>query len=427
MAGSEKGRPRGEDVEAIAYLTGLALLLFIGILGSIIARKAKVSSILVLALLGILIANTPLNAFGLFSFPPEFMVALSLLTLAMIVFDGSSRFTLRDLDLKSDKALELVLIFIATSVVILGTGTIALFLDWSVKGLLYALIFSVIMVASDAGSVFVILGETKHKVLDFLKLEAIINTPFVVIVPFLVLNILKEVSNLSVAATFFDFVMLFLQQVVVGVGAGMVVGIVVFRFMRKYYSETLSPVVIIATAILSYVIAENMGGNGVLAVATLGLIFGNTYVKRKGSLMEFSSLLSMSLEILVFLFIGMLVRINFDWAFFGKSLLLFGVALVARLVAVLITFHGEDYGLREKLFITLNMPKGIAVAVVTLTLYVLNAPIDGLLTLMILFVVYSLVVSSITDRFGRFFIRKEIVATPETVPKPLPAKPRGKK
>ena len=52
-------------------------------------------------------------------------------------------------------------------------------------------------------------------------------------------------------------------------------------FYKKQYSEILSPVTLIASTILTYILAEELGGNGVLAVTTLGLFFGNVYIKRK--------------------------------------------------------------------------------------------------------------------------------------------------
>ncbi len=414
-------------MDAIFYLTGLVLLLIIGIVASVVARKLRVSSILLYVLIGILIANTGLNETGIFSFETQFLVALSLLTLAMIVFDGSSRFTLQDLDKRSTRAVELVIAFIICNILILGSATLFLYLDFTLRGVILALIFAVIMAGTDPGSVFVMLGETKHKVLDFIRLEAVLNTPLIVIIPFLLLDILQGVTDLNVTSTFTELIVPFLQQIIVGVGTGMLLGILVFRMMRKHYSKKLSPLVVIATTVLTYVLAENLAGNGVVAVATLGLVFGNSYVKRKGQLVEFSTLLATSLEILVFLLVGMLVTLDFSLVFFLKSLLLFLAGVLARFIAVMIALHGSEFKFREKVFMTLHAPKGIAVAVVTFAFAVLQLEFNGLLTLMILFVVYSLLLGSMTDRLSKFFIKKEILEEPEATPTPAPSKPAHKK
>jgi NhaP-type Na+/H+ or K+/H+ antiporter len=409
-------------VDALGYLTGLALLFIIGIVAIVTGHKLHISRILPLVLVGILFANLGLSAFGVFDFPASFMVGLSLLTLAMIVFDGTSRFTLQDIEKGSSRALEMVIIFIVANLLLVGSATIWLLLDWTVEGVLMAAIFAVVISGTDPGSVFIMLGETKHKVLSFLRLEAILNTPIVVIIPFLILDIMNGVAELSVTGTFSGFVIPFLRHVIVGIGTGVVLGIIVFKVMRRYYSKSLSPLFIMAATIMTYVVAENLSGNGVIAVATLGLLFGNTYVKKKSTLTEFSTMLATSLEILVFILVGMLVTIDFDWSFFFKSLALFTISIIARYAAVLVTMHSTDYKEKEKLFMALNMPKGIAVAVVVLTLSVMGTQLNGIITLMILFLVYSLILSSITDRFGKFFIRKEIVASPETAPATSKAK-----
>ena len=63
-------------------------------------------------------------------------------------------------------------------------------------------------------------------------------------------------------------------------------------------------------AILSFILAENLGGNGVLAVTTMGLFVGNMIVKEKGSITEFASLFSLMLELLVFVLLGLVIEIR---------------------------------------------------------------------------------------------------------------------
>lgn len=396
-------------IEAITYLTGIAILLMLGVLATAVAKRLRASNILFLVVVGLIISNSPFGDYELFSFPSQFMVGLAVLTLAMIVFDGTSRLSLHTVDVNTNKAVEMTLIYLAVNIILVGSLARLLFFDWTLTGVMYALIFAVVMTGTDPGSIFVLLGEVKHKSLDFLRIEAIFNTPIIVVIPFFLFDLLQDVEALSVAATFTTFLGQVLLQVVVGIGAGVLLGIIVFRVMRKYYSETLSPVAIIGSAILTYVLAESLGGNGVLAVGTLGLVFGNTYVKHRGELLDFSNLLTLTLEILVFVLIGLLVSFDFPLMFFLKSLLLFALALVARYVALLITEWGQGIDLKQKLFMTLNMPKGIAVAVVTLTISVFGAGTDDLITLMILFMLYSLVLASVVDRFGKHFIGKEVV------------------
>ena len=180
--------------------------------------------------------------------------------------------------------------------------------------------------------------------------------------------------------------------------------------MSKQYSERLSPVAIVTAALLTYILAENLGGNGVLAVTTLGLFFGNIYIKEKKQLHEFSGMFANALEIFVFVLVGLMVAIPFTSEFFIRSFFLFIVYLFIRFIALSLTFpRAKQYTNKEKLFMTLNAPKGIAVAVIVFTLATKN--IEGLKTMLDLslaFVLYSIILSTIVTRFSKFFINVEV-------------------
>ncbi|MBR9703464.1 hypothetical protein GOV10_05465, partial [Candidatus Woesearchaeota archaeon] len=199
----------------------------------------------------------------------------------------------------------------------------------------------------------------------------------------------------------------FLLQIIVGIGTGVFIGAIVFKAMRTWYSESLSPVAVISAALLAYITAENLGGNGVLAVAVLGLLFGNTYVKQKGTLQEFSNITAYSLQILVFIIIGISISLSQDLLFWFASFAILATVLLSRFAVLYIS--NKEFKLRERIFMTLNLPKGIAVAVVAFTLSL--QALEGftlILNLMIIIMVYTLIISSITDRFGKFFLRFEI-------------------
>jgi potassium/hydrogen antiporter len=191
-------------------------------------------------------------------------------------------------------------------------------------------------------------------------------------------------------------------------------GLIVFRIMKKVYSQQFSPVAIITTALLTYILAENLGGNGVLSVATLGLLFGNSYVKEKEVLQEFNSMLTSSLIILVFVLIGFIVAVEFSFWFMIKALVLFFVLVLTRLTAIQWSLK-DKFSYPEKVFMALSMPKGIAVAVVafTLSLMPLASPLlegymQTILQLVVICIIYSLIFSSVIDRFSYLLINVKI-------------------
>ncbi|MFW5746819.1 MAG: cation:proton antiporter, partial [Nanoarchaeota archaeon] len=279
---------------------------------------------------------------------------------------------------------------------------------------LFAMLFAIVMSGTDPGSVFILLHGHSTKVINFLKIESIINTPFMVILPLVIIDIINNLGESTVAEALFEKIIPFLKLIIVGVGAGVIIGVVIFRSMRKVYSQQYSPIALITAALLAFSVAENLEGNGVLAVATLGLFFGNMYVKEKESLQEFSSTLGYILVILVFVLVGIIIQIDFSLLFMLKALLVFAALVVMRFAAIMIGLRGDHFSFKEKFFMTISMPKGIAAAVVAFTLSVF--PISALyqpymqtiLQLMTLIIIYSLLASSIIDRFSKKLIHVKL-------------------
>ncbi|MEA2036758.1 MAG: cation:proton antiporter, partial [Nanoarchaeota archaeon] len=220
------------------------------------------------------------------------------------------------------------------------------------------------------------------------------------------LDFMKNVQVEYIFSKFLEQVGPLIQQFVTGIGTGIVVGLIVFRIMKNKYSVTLSPLSIITSALLTYIVAENLGGNGVLAVTTMGLFFGNIYVSHKVQLSEVSSFFANSLEILVFILIGLIIKIPLNPTFILKSLLLFAIYLIIRYFAITISLRGLKYNFKEKLFMAFNVQKGIAVAVVAFTLTTLDVfGVKTILHLILLFMLYSIVISTIFTKFSRFFVK----------------------
>jgi len=414
-------------MDALLVLTNIAIILLLGILCSLLSKKLRISNILVLVVLGIILGRFAYKGQPLFIFDPSFLVGISILALVMIVFDGSSRLRLKEISALSLPSLKIIGYFMFFSILMITYFTNLLFFESiNVQNILFSIIFSVIIIGTDPGSVFVMLkdfvSEKAKRVLGLLQIEAIINTPLIVIIPFLILDLINnlQLGKGDFISSFIAQIPAFLAQIIVGVGAGVVIGLIVFKTMQKVYSHQFSPVGIITATLLAYILAENLQGNGVLAVATLGLLFGNLYVKEKTQLQEFSYMLSNALEILVFVLVGLIIKFPLTSAFFFKSFFLFCLLVLSRTASVFIALKKEDYSFKEKLFISLNMPKGIAVAVVAFTFSLYKvAQMGMMLSLILVFIIYSLVLSSVIDRFSKKFIRVDVKSPKiEEVPHP---------
>jgi NhaP-type Na+/H+ or K+/H+ antiporter len=333
-----------------------------------------------------------------------FLISLSILTLVMVVFDGSSRFNLKEIDTFYMQAIKLMLIFMTLSILIIAPLT---YYFCSFENIFFAIFFAVIISGTDPTAMFSLFGEKSNKVSSMLEIESVLNTPIIVIFSFLILDMV-DFKTIGIQS-FVNQITPLLLQITVAIGTGMLIGIIFFKTMRKFYNEQISPLVLIAASLLSYLLAEALQGNGVLAVATLGLFFGNVYIKQKEQLQEFSSTLSQSFEILVFLILGIIIDLDINITILLKSIVVFLIFLAVRYIAVRITFYNDGFNLKEQMFMSLNIPKGIAVAVIVFTISLQNIQgIKPVLDLVILFMIYSLLLSSFIARYSKKFIRIKI-------------------
>ncbi len=408
-------------METLLILTHLTIVLMFGIIFTMISSRLKVPNILMLLIAGIFLGSLTYQGEKFISFPAIFINAIGILALVLVVFDGSSRFKWREFDSLTLTASKIAVSFLLLNIVFLTISTSVIF---GVDNVFVSLIFSTLMSGTSADAVLSVFKGKINKVAMLLEVESIINTPITVLLPFITLSIVEQIGSGTVGIVgVFSQSLGILQQFVTGMGAGVLMGIAISKLLRNYYSRTLSPIILITFTLLTYILAENLNGNGVLAVTILGLFFGNFYVKKKDVLFEFSSTFGNSLMILVFVLVGLMIPVPLrDWSFLFNSIILFAVYTAIRSMAVYASTIRENYTVRERIFLTLNFPKGIAVAVMVFTLSTLTlseslgsipfSEIPGatqILNLSLLFMIYSLVLSTVVNHFSRYFINLELV------------------
>ena len=413
-------------MDALIVLSYLSVVLLLGILCSIISHKLRISNVLLLIIVGIVLNKIQYNGTRLIQFPAVFLTSMGIFALVMIVFDAASRFKLRDFDKLSSSTIKLSIIFLILNLIFLTLFSKIIF---SIPSAFLALLFASLMSGTDPAAVISMFGNVKSKVVEILKLESLLNTPLIVLLPFIILDLLGSIKTKVSMTNFIDQIMPFLQQFVVGIGAGILVGIIILKVMKRSYSEFLSPLAIITAALFTYILAENLKGNGVLAVTTMGLFFGNIYVKEKAELIEFSSIFANFLEIVVFILVGLIIEFPMTFSFISKSLLLFAILLIIRLVSVFFSFKDSGLSFKQKMFMTLNVQKGIAVAAIafTLTTYAIKhitinegievvgsvafTALPGAMTVLHLtlaFMLYSIILSTAVIKLSHYFIHTEI-------------------
>ena len=155
-----------------------------------------------------------------------------------------------------------------------------------------------------------------------------------------------------------EFVRQFAQlftTLVAGIGTGVFIGVFLFKLM-KHCKNKAGYAAIVAAALIAYFLAERLGGNGVLATATLGLFFGNSTFKGAYTLLSFEDHLAKAFMIVVLVFLGIAIPLPLSAEFFQTSLALFAVMLCLRFLAVSLSIKSDW------MFATFSAQKGMASA-----------------------------------------------------------------
>lgn len=390
----------------LLYLTSITVILVLGLFVALIGKKLRISNLLLLLITGIALSQIIYKGEKLFVFSETFLTTLAVLALVIVLFDSASRFRWKTVDEYTLKALKLALFFLVINMMLLSIATYFIF---DIRNLFLVLIFSSIMVATSSDAVLGMLKNGKKKVADILRIESIVSTPFTILIPFILLSLMQTLNiDGMMFSTLIGQLMPFITQFAIGVGAGLLIGLIIAKVMKKAYSEKLSPLALVTAALLTYILAELLGGNGVLGVAVMGLMYGNIYVKQKEHMYTFSTLFENSLLILVFMLVGIVIKVPLiDWMFWAKAGILYMIYTVIRYISVHLALRKEGLSLREKWFMTLVIPKGIAVAVVAFALATNVASIPSLgqiLDLIVAFMLISLVISTIASKSADSFL-----------------------
>ncbi|MGM5484609.1 MAG: cation:proton antiporter [Nanobdellota archaeon] len=385
----------------MAEIISIAVILLFGTIFSAIAYKLKVSNVFFLVLTGMV-----MGLFGFADFSNEMIITISELTLIMVVFDSTSKFDIKNVMRYSRESIKLTLVFLGLVLLILTPLTMYFFDINPNMSLVIALLFSALMYGIDPAVSLAVLKEKKDRVINVLDIEAIINTPLTLILSMVMIDMIKGgTADLSG-----QFVM-FLQQFFVAIGVGIVFGYFVVHVMKKNFFQELSHLMVITSAIMVYVLSDVMSGSGVLGVTTFGLIFGNHRIKHKIELEKFASVFANTLEILVFILLGTVIVKYSQYRTFEELLIgsaLFIIYLIIRYIAIVMSIKGINF--RKKLFMTLNVPKGIDVAVVILIIISSISNVEGMnaiRNISLLFVLYSIVLSTVASLFNDWFFGKE--------------------
>jgi len=375
------------------YIVSALILVLAGAVSVILARRIKVPRAIVLILAGIALSQIKYEGVKVVQLSPLLAAGISMVALALVVFDSSSRLKLKESDTFSKKAVWFSILFTFLNLAVLSAIAMKLFnMDFFL-----ALMLSALMSQTAGEFTSMLFKRDRYRAGGFLAAESIVSTPFLVIIPFLFIETKATLGTTIIMSQLLSYLSVLAQQAIIGLGTAVLIALIFVKAMKKRYSEKFSPVVLLASIFITYFIAQGINESGILAVTALGIIFASTYVKGKAHLEEFFSSLDSVVRLTVFLLLGVLIGINFSIAFFAKTALLFAALLAIRYLALEVSLK-DEFSFKEKAFMALSTRKGVATAALMLafSIYAING-MKEMLSVMLVCVLCSIISSRIAE------------------------------
>ena len=282
--------------------------------------------------------------------------SISIFALIIIMFSGGL-----DTDFDQMRSVTKPGISLATVGVIITAITVALSVHYLLHlDLMLSLLLGSMVSSTDAAAVFSIFKSQKINVknnLDsMLELESGTNDPMAYI---LVISCIQLI--LHPQTTFLSILMDFLWSLGIGLISGFVLGKIFARLLTNInlQVEGLYPVLLLASAILSFAITEYFNGNGFLSVYMAAIIIGNCQIKYKYTQLSFFEGIAWIMQISMFILLGAFTQAG-DLALVVVPAILVSILLifVARPIAVLISLAPFKIDLNSKAFISWAGIKG---------------------------------------------------------------------
>lgn len=311
--------------------------------------KLNVPILLIFIFLGMLFGSDGLVGIHFDDF--EFTGQMCSLALVFIMFYGGF-----GTKWKLAKPVALPSLLLSSLGVVMTAGLTGLFCHFVLKTtLIEGFLIGSIVASTDAASVFAILRAQKLNLKghtgSILELESGSNDPMAYMLTITILSMMKNPTGTNIL----DVVIMILVQVVFAVLVGVLLakGTVYLLKHAHFEVEGFYTIFVVSITLLSYALAEWLGGNGYLAVYLTGIIIGNSKIPQKKIVFHFFDGISWIMQIMLFFMLGLL---SFPSRFSSITGTAIAISLfmlfVARPLTVFIILAPFKFSIKEKLFIS---------------------------------------------------------------------------
>lgn len=357
------------SINSLVFVTGALLLL--GIVSSKFSARIGMPVLVLFLGLGMLAGSEGIGGIAFEDY--TFANSIGSVALALILFDGGLRTSLRSVRLAWRPALFLSTVGVFLTSVLTGFAA-----SW-VLGIpiMHGMLLGGIVGSTDAAAVFSILRTSglklPERLASTLEVESGSNDPMAI---FLTVGLIGLIMEATVSAG--GLVSIFFVQFGVGALFGIGIGYggawAVNRVNLDY--PGLYPVLVLALGLLAFGAAAVLGGSGFLAVYIAGIVLGNSSLVSRNSIFLFHDAAAWIGQIVLFVMLGLLVfpsRLA-DVAWEGLLVALV-LIFVARPIAVLASTFPFHFAYKELLFLSWVGLKGAVP--ITLATFPLLAGMEG--------------------------------------------------
>jgi len=354
--------------DIVLTVTYFAFLLGFGVLIANLLKKARVPDTFFLLLLGLVLGPTLFMNPYIAKYVSLYLVDVSamgdipdflrILALILVVFTSTFNLGFKVFKKMGSLPVKLAFVGVIFNTLFLGVFANLIFgFDW-----VYSFLLAAILSGTGAAVIYAFEGSVKSKkILNTLKIESIFNTPLGILLPILFLDLVAIQPGALLEPM--SYVSEFWLMIAAGVGTGLLIGIFVSKVMKDMLKEY-SVLFMFSIALVTFALAENIGGSGMLAVAVCGLIAGDLVFKEKKEVKHFDDHLSELFRISVFTLLGAQVLLALTIPEMWAVLIFFAVVFFSRplFVIPLLGKERKEMTKSEIAFLCFVSPRGLPAA-----------------------------------------------------------------
>lgn len=271
--------------------------------------------------------------------------------LAIILFDSGFGTPIKAFKQAAVPAVVLASVGVLITTVLFA-GAVIVLLDFSfIEGLL----LGSIVASTDAAAVFFLLRisgiNIRDQITSTLEVESGTNDPMAI---FLTITLVELITSGQGLAGFNGALLLsFVREMTIGFVAGLAGGWLMASAVSRFDADRgLTPILVLALALLVFSITGALHGSGFLAVYVAGLYAGNQKIPSKLAIKRFQDGMTWLAQIIMFVMLGLLATPSgFDSIAIPATILGLFLIFVARPLAVWLCLLPFDFNQREITFL----------------------------------------------------------------------------